>query len=365
MFRIILLSVAALMTAYVAWRMGSIAWVRRFVSPLCLLGGGGLIWGLVALSFTYARHGADMASEAAGLAGMNLLGVIFLGFVLFLAVDLATGFGRFVPAYAEHLRTGALACCVLFSGLAMVQGQRAPVITDYELASPNLPRALDGLVIVAASDMHVGSHLGAGWLSARVAQIEALKPDLVVLLGDTIDGRFSRDELLPVLRSLRAPLGVYAVEGNHERYGRRAGLELLAEAGIEVLVNRWQEPAPGLLLAGVEDLTVHAHSGSNHDPMTEALAGRPRGLSVLLSHSPLRGEDAAASGVGLMLSGHTHNGQIWPFGYFVRLNYPLLEGRYALGNMTAIVSRGAGTWGPRMRLWKPGEIVRITLRSAA
>lgn len=365
MFRIILLSVAALMTAYVAWRVGSIAWVRRFVSPVALLGGGGLVWGLVALSFTYARNGTDMASEAAGLAGMNLLGVVFLGCVLFLAVDLVTGFGRLWPAYAEHLRTGALACCVLFSGLAMVQALRAPVITDYELTSPNLPHALDGLVMVAASDMHVGSHLGASWLAARVAQIEVLKPDIVVLLGDTIDGRFSRDELLPVLRSLRAPLGVYAVEGNHERYGRHAGLELLTEAGIVVLFNRRHEPAPGLVLAGVEDLTVHAHSGRSDDPLARALDGRPQGLSVLLSHSPLRGDDAAASGVDLMLSGHTHNGQIWPFGYFVRLNYPLVEGRYALGDMTAIVSRGAGTWGPRMRLWKPGEIVRITLRSAA
>ena len=66
-----------------------------------------------------------------------------------------------------------------------------------------------------------------------------------------------------------------------------------------------------------------------------------------------------------MLSGHTHDGQIWPFGYLVRLTYPLLGGRYRVGGMTAIVCRGTGTWGPRMRLWRPSEIVRVTLRATS
>jgi len=72
---------------------------------------------------------------------------------------------------------------------------------------------------------------------------------------------------------------------------------------------------------------------------------------------------AARDGVGLMLSGHTHAGQIWPFGYFTRMQYPLLEGRYEVGGMTVIVCRGTGTWGPRMRLFRPSEMLRVTLRS--
>ena len=64
-----------------------------------------------------------------------------------------------------------------------------------------------------------------------------------------------------------------------------------------------------------------------------------------------------------MLCGHTHGGQIWPFGYLVRQVYPLLAGRYDVDGMPVIVSRGAGTWGPRMRLWEPGEIIRVTLRA--
>ena len=94
-----------------------------------------------------------------------------------------------------------------------------------------------------------------------------------------------------------------------------------------------------------------------------ALANRPPGAAILLSHSPLQAGAAAAAGAGLMLSGHTHDGQIWPFGYLVRLSYPLLGGRYEVDGMPVIVCRGTGTWGPRMRLWRPSEILRITLRS--
>lgn len=84
---------------------------------------------------------------------------------------------------------------------------------------------------------------------------------------------------------------------------------------------------------------------------------------MLLSHSPLEVDRAARAGEGLMLAGHTHGGQVWPFDYLVRRWYPLLEGRYEVEGMTAIVSRSAGSWGPRMRLWAPGEIARITLRA--
>ena len=91
---------------------------------------------------------------------------------------------------------------------------------------------------------------------------------------------------------------------------------------------------------------------------------RPQGALVLLSHRPEALPAAARSGVGLMLSGHTHDGQIWPFGLLVGRIYPVLSGRAQVEGMTLIVSRGTGTWGPRMRLWHPSEIVRITLRSA-
>ena len=98
------------------------------------------------------------------------------------------------------------------------------------------------------------------------------------------------------------------------------------------------------------------------DPVGQALAKRPRGTTVLLSHSPLEMERAARAGAELMLSGHTHGGQIWPFGYLVGIFYPLVAGRYDVDGMTVIVGRGTGTWGPRMRLWHRAEILKVTLR---
>ena len=87
-----------------------------------------------------------------------------------------------------------------------------------------------------------------------------------------------------------------------------------------------------------------------------------RAVTIFVSHTPWQADRAARQGVGLMLSGHTHNGQIWPFTYIVGLRYPLLAGRYNVGGMPVIVCRGTGTWGPRMRLWSRGEILRIVLR---
>ncbi len=104
------------------------------------------------------------------------------------------------------------------------------------------------------------------------------------------------------------------------------------------------------------------HQRAGDGAAAAALAGRPPGAGILLSHAPTRAEEASRAGAGLMLSGHTHGGQIWPFGYLVGLRYPLLAGEYRVGGTTVLVCRGTGTWGPRMRLWHPGEILRVVLR---
>jgi predicted MPP superfamily phosphohydrolase len=160
---------------------------------------------------------------------------------------------------------------------------------------------------------------------------------------------------------LSAPHGIWAVLGNHEYHNtHNDNSALFKEAGIHLLRNSWVELSPGLVLAGVDDLTTGNDSGAS---LAKALAGRTSGATVLLSHMPLPAD--AGKGVGLILSGHTHGGQIWPFGYLVRQRFPLFEGIYELGGRTVIVSRGTGTWGPRMRLWRPAEILRVTLHGGA
>jgi predicted MPP superfamily phosphohydrolase len=120
----------------------------------------------------------------------------------------------------------------------------------------------------------------------------------------------------------------------------------------------------GTLLGGyADDLfnTLFRLEAGNR--IEKALQGHPvNAATILVSHTPWSAETAAQAGVSLMLSGHTHEGQIWPFNYVVGLTHPFLAGRYEVNGMPLVVCRGTGTWGPRMRLWRRGEIARITLR---
>jgi uncharacterized protein len=299
--------------------------------------------------------------------GANWIGVLFLLLVTLLAVDAVTLFGLLLPRFAVKLRAWALVAGGVLCVIAFAQGLRAPVVQNYEIGLAGLPPESDGTVLVLASDFHLGTLLGKNWLSARIEQIEAQKPDIIVLGGDIVEGDEPAEvEFLPLLRRLSAPLGVWAVTGNHEFHagGQQRGASLLEDTGFHVLHDHWAEVIPGLILAGVDDLTTRRRHGETGDFIGQALAGRPPGAAtVLVSHTPWDVEIVAKEGVGLMLASHTHDGQIWPFGYLVRLTHPFLAGRYEVNAMTVIVCRGTGTWGPGMRLWRRGEIVRITLRS--
>ena len=363
-FGIILILACTLMHTYVFWRAASVPAVKRHVSGKLLVGAGVILWMIFLLGRLIGHGGSGIAAGLLELLGMNWLAVVFLTFMSLVVVDLVTLFGLFVPRLAPSLRGWALLVAGTLSAIALVQGLRPPVVQRYEVALPGLPAEMDGTVLVGLSDLHLGSLLGETWLAARIDQVRAQKPDLVVLLGDIFEGHGElEDTLLVTMHGLAAPLGVWAVPGNHEFHGGDgAGIKRIEKAGSQVLRNCWVEVRPGFVLAGVDDLTSARRTGQGGDYISKALSERPPGATILLSHTPWEVEKAANAGVGLMLSGHTHGGQIWPFGYLVRLAYPLLGGRYEISGMTVIVCRGTGTWGPRMRLWRPGEILRVTLR---
>jgi predicted MPP superfamily phosphohydrolase len=305
---------------------------------------------------------------------VELVGTLWMGFVLLALFGLAVAhLGAFVrwlfvrrplpsrtpPALYGFTLAGLLFC------IGAVQGLRPPVLTDYELAMPCLPPERDGLVLVQVSDLHLGGVRGERWLAKRIAQVDALHPELVVITGDTIEGRTTRvEEMVPTLRSLRAPLGVWTIGGNHERFsGADRCAALMEEAGFRPLRNSWVEVVPGLVLAGVEDASHEAPAPS---PALESiLAGRPPGATILLRHSPVQLERIAGLDVQLMLAGHTHAGQLFPFSLLVHQLYTFIEGYRRIGALDVVISRGTGLWGPPLRLWRPGEIVRVTLRSTA
>ena len=367
LFTLILILGGTLMHFYVVWRAGTVPLVRRRLSPAGVLAVGSALWIAFAGSLLLVHGSTGWSSGILEAAGMTWLAVVFLAGAMLLLVDVPTLFGLVLRRPAAVLRGWALAAAAALSVVACVQGVRAPVVREYEVSLAGLPARLDGTVVVALADLHLGRARDEGWRAARVEQVQSLHPDAVVILGDVFEGHGApAAPLLRALRRISAPLGVWAVTGNHACHRRGGGSEgLLERAGFRVLHDRWAGIAPGLVLAGVDDLTSRRRAGEHGDPVGEALAGHPHGAMILLSHTPWQAERAAALGVALMLSGHTHGGQLWPFGLLERGLYPLMAGRYAVGGMTVIVSRGTGTWGPRMRLWQPAEIVRVRLHPQA
>ena len=350
------------MNVYVFWRISSIPAVER-VPRTVLVIAGVLLWASYVVGRILARGRSDVISAPLEWVGSYWLGVIFLILISFIAVEIITGFGYLLPQQAPTFRTYALGLAGVLSVIALVQGYRAPVVSSYEVRLPGLPGTLDGTVLAIVTDTHVGETVGAKWLSRRVDQIQALRPDLIILGGDIVEGDSYGQELLDAFRRFSAPLGVFAVTGNHEFYaGVEASVQFLEAAGIQVLRDRWIELRPGLVLAGVDDLTARRQYGEHGSFVQQALAARPNpAATIYVSHTPWHVEKARDLGAGLMFSGHTHAGQIWPFGYLVKTQYPFLSGRYDLGSMTLFVCRGSGTWGPRMRLWRRSEILRITI----
>lgn len=365
MFGTVLISACTGMQIYVFWRAASVPFIDRHVSRKLLIGAGAILWAIFFFGRVLGHGATGLPAGVLEFLAMTWMGALFLAFISLFSIDLITLFGLLLPRLSPKLRGWALLTGMALSGLALFQGLRPPVVEEYEVSLSGLPDALDGTVLVVMSDMHLGTQLGANWLAARLAQVKALRPDLVVLLGDIFEGHSQpADPLMALFEQLSAPMGVWAVPGNHEFHG--AGkMRGFGEAGFKVLRNAWTEVKSGLVLAGVDDLTARRRHTQGDDSIPRALAGRPPGATILLSHTPWQAERAAKAGVGLMLCGHTHGGQIWPFDYLVRSRYPLLEGRYEVDDMTVIVCRGTGTWGPRMRLWRPGEILRVTLRGKA
>lgn len=362
----IVLSVWTFFHGYAFQRVFSIPALARAVPPAWRIALFATLWLSYPVGRLIARSIPGTVAWVVEISGAVWMGCLFLAFASFLAADLVTGFGKLWPKAAVPARVVALAVAGALSLFAVLQGARGPRVVRHEVKVASLPGGRAELRLVQLTDLHLGSLLGETWLARRVAQANALAPDLIFVTGDLVDGEARAVEpLVPELRKLSAPLGVWGVTGNHEFYaGLEKSLGVYSAAGIRVLRDGWAEAAPGLVLTGVDDLTARRQLGLDGRTLDRAFAGVPKDAVIVhLSHSPLLVRDAAARGARLMLSGHTHGGQLWPFVYLSSIPYPFQAGRYEVDGMTLVVSRGTGTWGPPMRLFFPSEIVEVILRT--
>ncbi|WP_370645232.1 metallophosphoesterase [Corallococcus sp. EGB] len=358
--------------------------VRLFSAPGWPAPWAALGWGLLGLCYLLLLAGLRAArrGEATGFTRVIQWGAyLWLGaFGVFLTAVLASdvvgavlslsGAVTDMHALARGRAAAVLATAVPAVAFAFVTARGKARVERTTVALKDLGPGLEGLRVVQLSDVHVGPTLDGVWLQRVVDQVNALKPDLVAITGDLVDGSVDelRDQMTP-LASLKAPLGVYYVTGNHEFYhGARAWMAEVARLGITVLTNEHRVVERGgarLVVAGVTD----HDAGHIAPPLASrpdlALAGAPPDVPrLLLAHQPRTALSLEGLRVDLQLSGHTHGGQIFPFMFFVKLQQPVVKGLATVAGTRVYTHRGTGYWGPPMRLGPAPEIASLTLVGA-
>ncbi|MER5848541.1 metallophosphoesterase [Streptomyces sp. NPDC002012] len=240
---------------------------------------------------------------------------------------------------------------------------RGPRVKRITVPLAKLPRSAHGFRIAVVSDIHLGPILGRAHTQRIVDAINRTQPDLVAVVGDLVDGTVA--DLGPAaepLAQLSARRGSFFVTGNHEYYsGAAQWVDHVRELGLHPLENARTE-IDGFDLAGVND--VAGESEGQGPDFDRALGDRDRTrAAVLLAHQPVVIHDAVAHGVDLQLSGHTHGGQLWPGNFIAGLANPTVAGLDRYGDTQLYVSRGAGAWGPPVRVGAPSDITVVELAS--
>jgi predicted MPP superfamily phosphohydrolase len=268
----------------------------------------------------------------------------------------------------RHVLTAIAAGAAALGADAVWWEPRRLVVERHTLSFPDLPPELDGLKVVHLSDLHRGVAVGQAEIERAVELANALRPDLVLLTGDYVTlGRHYAAPCAAALSGLRAPLGRFAVLGNHDHWASTERvIAELQHAGITVLRNQSQpigRRGADLWVVGVDDAFVH-----RHDPEA-ALRGVPApAFKIALVHVPDLADEIARHPVQLQLSGHSHGGQVCLPGIGPLLlprmgqKYPM--GHRRVGRLQLYTSRGVGRIPPAVRLFCPPEVALLTLRRA-
>jgi uncharacterized protein len=310
---------------------------------------------------------------------INLLLAVLLGWVIVAVI-------RFIGSDSSNhlIGAGCISLALLFSAYGAWNAFH-PKIKTVALTLNNLPDQWQNKTIVQISDLHLGHFYRVDYLASLIKKVNALDPDLIVITGDLFDGMAADiSHFTAPLSRFKANKGVYFISGNHENYiGLDRALAVLKDTGINILDNEVID-IEGLLVIGI------AYPGLEAADQIDGLEklDRPTGNAtprLLLFHTPtnIRRSDgdgldrhfatywipdttfslAKKLGVDLQLSGHTHAGQIFPFGYLTKLIYQGYDyGLHRSGNFAIYTTSGVGTWGPPMRTGNSPEIVLIKLR---
>jgi len=339
-----------------------------------------VVFGLLILAYPLGRvmNGTSrgVVSDVLIRSGSFYMALMLHLFLLLVVVDLfrlANALLKFFPKgfAADPHKTGLIAfIAVMGIGLGVVAGGYVNALhlrlrtIEIDIDKP-AGAGFRTLNIAMASDIHLGTVMGSRRLERIVGRLNVLEPDIVLLPGDIVDESVSRAEeekMIFCLRSIKAPLGVFSVPGNHEVYGGlEKNLEYLRRGGVRVLQDEAVLVGEAFVLAGRKDPTV-LQSKERRMPIREILektGADPKLPIILLDHQPVRLGEAVEAGIDLQLSGHTHAGQLFPLNFINKKIWEKYWGYLRKGKTQYYISCGVGTWGPPVRTGSIPEIVRI------
>ena len=300
------------------------------------------------------------------------IGSFWLAYMLYLVlavvfidiVRLFDHFFHFLPPFSPILKFSLGVVVFVLASLVVIGGHINALCINVKEIPLTIHKKVSGpaeMKILMASDIHLGALIGERREKKLLDIVREQKPDLVLLCGDLVDG-----EIAPVLRKnlgrhiqeIKTPYGVYAISGNHEYIGGiNKTLPYLESIHIRVLLDETISLPNGIQLVGRNDYS----SGSGvyaRKSLAELLKGLdPAKPVMVMNHQPFHLEEASDLGVDLHLSGHTHNGQLWPLNYITEAMFELSWGYLKKGNTNFYVSSGYGTWGPPVRTGNRPEVV--------
>jgi hypothetical protein len=337
-------------------------------------------WALfLVISFAYigARLGERLLpailTRIFSILGAFWLGIIFYLFPVIIILDIIGLLGIVFHVWPKERKTlgpwPGLIVFLFILGIVIygVWNAQHPRITYYDLEVKKQAGALSSLHVVMVSDIHLGTINHDGFLRKLVDLINQQKPDVILFAGDIIDEEidpFVEKEITTNFPDLKAKYGVYAVLGNHEYMGGNANeaTEFLQAAGVVVLHDSWECVADSFYLIGREDLSGTNMRGHKRKDLASMMSGVNKNMPIIvLDHQPSQLDEPFAQGVDLQLSGHTHQGQLFPVQFITRKIFKNDYGYMRKDNFQIIVSSGYGTWGPPMRVGNKPEIVDITI----
>jgi uncharacterized protein len=323
----------------------------------------------------FEQRGYEFAARWSAIIGYSWMGFLFLSCSCFLLLDCGRlliwttsrfGYGEALVGYFPGAGSAFMVVTLLVSLITLYGRYEATALRTetVDLYTMKIPKAAGTITVVQISDVHLGLLVGEGQLKKILAVIRAAQPDLLVATGDLVDGQMDGSgEMARLMGEIRPRLGKFAVTGNHELYaGSRQALSFLRDAGFTLLRGE-VATIPGIMaVAGVDDpVFVTKAEAAEQERKLFAQADQERFL-LLLKHRPVIARESREK-FDLQLSGHVHKGQIFPFGFLTRIQFPLPTGLSGIEEGGAVyVSRGTGTWGPPIRFLAPPEVTVFRLR---